>query len=477
MNTALENVIIDQPSPPLLDLVNGRKPSTIVAMRASGLPDIVSLPIRSLFPYLPAPLWTGHESIGPTSLDVVREKTRERLQKIDWSKIQKGDSVNLIANPHGFYLCGEAYVVMLEETAKHVHDTTGGKVRLRIAESMGHIENPDWMTLYDLPGRFGKGTKETPQISRGIKCDTKLGPFWLTHELFNAKHFIHTHVTEMREGYLHRMIDRLYKPFGMAYTRTETRSAYHFSFGPRTGQMVSRAVFNSDFIQQRYVGTVVLETTAEGIVGIEGDNDLGALDRRTMINTFKNYGPLYRLFGAIKEAICIFDGHGSGVYTYAAGTPWDNFFCANTDYFDLDKMSFLSTEGIPPGIDSDLLMGFNPAIKAVVMNYQALGVPNAFIFKTLPTYLVGKEFTRWMRNDPSSCFVEPNAIKMETLPEALSAAMAKTGTDRVIVYDNSPGIFRVSRSLAQDLLAAAPGVEEDVMKNYLPKWLSQRGLL
>ena len=40
----------------------------------------------------------------------------------------------------------------------------------------------------------------------------------------------------------------------------ETRSAYHFGFGPRTGQMVARAIFDSDFIQQRYTGAVVLET-------------------------------------------------------------------------------------------------------------------------------------------------------------------------------------------------------------------------
>ncbi|WP_165614160.1 hypothetical protein, partial [Mycolicibacterium holsaticum] len=42
------------------------------------------------------------------------------------------------------------------------------------------------------------------------------------------------------------------KPFGMAYTRLETRSAYHFGYGPRTGQLVARAVFDSDFVQQRY---------------------------------------------------------------------------------------------------------------------------------------------------------------------------------------------------------------------------------
>ena len=62
------------------------------------------------------------------------------------------------------------------------------------------------------------------------------------------------------------------------YARLETRSAYHFGFGPRTGQMVARSIFDSAFIQQRYTGTVVLDTTSEGVVDVHGRNDLDALD-------------------------------------------------------------------------------------------------------------------------------------------------------------------------------------------------------
>ena len=115
---------------------------------------------------------------------------------------------------------------------------------------MGHIENPDWMRIFDLERRFGDA-RECPQIGQGVEIDTRVGPMYLTRQLFSADHFIHTHVTEMREGYLHRMVDRLFKPFGMGYTRLETRSAYHFGYGPRTGQLVARAVFDSDFIQRR----------------------------------------------------------------------------------------------------------------------------------------------------------------------------------------------------------------------------------
>jgi len=106
-NLALDKITIDQPSPPLFDLVNKRKPSEIVAMRGSELPGIVGLPIRALFPELPTPIWTSEPSLGNTDLDAVRERTLGSIRKVDWSKIQRGDTVNLLANPHGFFIAGE----------------------------------------------------------------------------------------------------------------------------------------------------------------------------------------------------------------------------------------------------------------------------------------------------------------------------------------------------------------------------------
>ena len=279
----------DLPPPPLFQTWNKRQPGEVVKMRGADLPGVVALPVRALMPDLPEPIWAPDPAFGPTDLEVIRERTREIVAGMDWSMIESGKRVNLIANPHGFQLEGEGYVVMLEEIARHVTETTGARVRVRIAESMGHVENPDWVKIYDLPGRFGD-VEECPQIGAGTKIDTKMGEMYVTKKLFDAPYFIHTHVTEMREGYLHRMLDRLHKPFGMAYTRLETRSAYHFGFGPRTGQMVARSIFDSEFIQQRYTGTVVLDTTSEGVVGVHGDNDLDALDRRMSVNILRNYG-------------------------------------------------------------------------------------------------------------------------------------------------------------------------------------------
>ncbi|MET0579005.1 MAG: hypothetical protein ABW122_10120, partial [Ilumatobacteraceae bacterium] len=320
--------------PALMRTWTGREPASAVRMRAAELPGMVALPVRAIDPALPQPIWASDASLGPTDDGEVRRTTRARLHDADWSRITPGSTVDLIANPHGFFLCGLAYVAMLEETQRHLVATRDCTVRLRVAESMGHIENPDWMRIFDLPGRFGDA-KECPQIGRGVEIDTRVGPFWLTRDLFTADHFVHTHVAEMREGYLHRMIDRLHKPFGMGYTRLETRSAYHFGWGPRTGQLVARAVFESDFVQQRYAGTVVLDTTPEGVIGVDADVDLDELNDRVSAGVLRHYGTLMRLMAEIDDVIVVFDGHGCHMYSYAGGVAFDCLMYAQVDFLDL----------------------------------------------------------------------------------------------------------------------------------------------
>jgi hypothetical protein len=469
--------VISMPAPELMKTWTGRHPADFVAMRAAELDNVVALPIRDLTPWLPKPIWSPVEQFGPTDTEEVRERTRVRLQAVDWSRIHKGQRVNLIANPHGFAMSGMAYVAMLEEIQQYVQTLTGATVRLRIAESMGHIENPDWMRIFDLERRFGDA-KECPQIGQGQKISTRVGPMYLTRQLFMGDHFIHTHITEMREGYLHRMLDRLYKPFGMAYTRLETRSAYHFGYGPRTGQLVSRAVFDSDFIQKRYAATVVLNTSPEGVVDVDADNDLGALDRRLATDIFRNYAVLIRLMSAIKDVTVVFDGHGSTVYSYAGGIPFDVLYCANTDWLDLDNPA-LYTALLPDSM-RDLaghrMMGENAAIKAFVINYMAGGVPYMYLLRGVPTFVTGAEMAFWLAQDPSACWIPDASTVTDGLPEAMRRSYEIAGTDNVIVYDGLPGALHVSQGVADDLLAAAPAITRDVAEVRLPKWLAQRNL-
>ena len=391
--------------------------------------------------------------------------------------IKPREKVNLLANPHGFALCGEAYVAMLEEIRAHVVAATGATVRLRIAESMGHIENPDWVSIFDLRRRF-VDVEECPQIDRGTEISTRVGRMWVNRKLFLGDHFIHTHVSEMREGYLHRMVDRLYKPFGMGYTRVETRSGYHFGFGPRTGQLVARAVFESDFIQERYTASVVLDTSPEGVVDVDADNDLRALNDRVSIDIFRNYATLMRLMGEIDECTVVFDGHGNTVYCYAGGIPFDVLYYSKVDFLDLDNPALL-TPMIPESV-RDLAgpysAGENAAIKAIVINYMAGGVPYTYLIDRIPTLVAGKAVWDWLLQDPSACMLSRSAALADDLPAAMHVARNISGTDNVIVYDSLPGAMHVSQSLADELLAKAPAVAEDVATNRLPKWLAQRNL-
>ncbi len=461
--------------PPLQRTWTGREPAAAVAMRAADLHGMTALPVRAIDPALPSTIWSPDPAFGPTDDTAVRQRARDALARADWSRIGAGSTVDLIANPHGFFLCGAAYVALLEETRDHLVDNRRCTVRLRIAESMGHIENPDWMRIYDLERRFGDA-KECPQIGRGIEVDTRVGPFWLTRDLFTADHFVHTHVAEMREGYLHRMIDRLHKPFGMGYARLETRSAYHFAWGPRTGQMVARAVFESDFVQRRYAGSIVLDTTPEGVIGVDADFDLDALNARITANVLRHYGTVMRLMAEIDEVIVVFDGHGCHMYSYGGGIAFDCLMYAQVDFLDLDNLALLKGFASRLPDTPGLTMEFNPAVRAQVMNYMAGGVPYTMMTRRVPTFLVEGPAADWLIGDPCSPWLADRAEIAPSLPAAVEAARRATGVEHLIVFDSTPGAFHVSRALGEHLLARAPDVAAHVRDVALPKWLAQRGL-
>lgn len=460
---------------PLQETWNGRQPSEAVGMRAADLPGMVAVPVRELVPDMPEPIWSPSPALGPTDLEAVRERTRRTVRAMDWSKIQPKKRVNLLANPHGLFLCGEAYVVMLEEIAEHIKKTCNVSVKVCLAESMGHIENHNWRKLFDLDNRFDK-FEEVPQCGPGQEVKTKLGHAWVMQRLFNGDYFIHTHVTEMREAYLHRMIDRLYKPFGMSYVRLETRSAYHFGFGPRTGQLIARTVFESDFIQQRYVGTVALDAIPEGVVDVVGHNDLRTLDRQISSRVLRNYGTLIRLMAEIKECIVLYDGHYPGLYSYAGGITFSNLENATVDFFDLDNLAALGSlnQNLP---ESGLMIAHNHAIRGFVVNFMAGGLPMTSQFKDVPVFFSNPDVYNWVLNDPCNAFVDKLSELSRDLPTAVANAVAATGTDHIMVFDNTPGAFRVSEPLAKHLRERAPHVHADVINNRLPKWLAQRNLV
>jgi hypothetical protein len=453
---------------------NKRDPASAVRMRAAELPGMEALPIRELVPWLPQPVWSADPAYGATDIDAVRRCARERVLAMDFSKITPRSRVNVLANSHGFFMGGEAYVVLLEEIAAHLRETRQARVKLCIAESMGHIENSDWRLAYRLEQRF-ELVIEVPQCGAGVAVDTQLGQFWLMHNLFNADFFVHTHVTEMREAYIHRMRDRLFKPFGMSYVRLETRSAYHFGYGPRTGQLVARLIFDSAFIQKRYAGSVVLDMTPEGVIGVDGDYDLMALDRRITGRTLRNYGVVFGLLAEIDECVAVLESQYPSIYTYSGGVIFNSLYYADIDYFDLDNLgAYGGPDHVPR--ETGLIYGRNKVVKALVVNYMTGGLPQTGTLSKQPTYIVGEQMYKWVLNDPSNAHADEVATRSPDLATAVRDACALAGTDKVFIFDNTQGAFRVSASLAQLLRERAPAVRAAVLNERLPKWLAQRNL-
>ena len=108
---------------------------------------------------------------------------------------------------------------------------------------------------------------------------------------------------------------------------------------------------------------------------------------------------------------------------------------------------------------------------------MAGGVPQPFLWDNYRFHVVGQTVNKWLLNDPSNYhFERAHAVVHESLNEAIAQACREGGTQNVIVFDRTPGAFRVSRKLGEHLLARAPDVLKRVEEHYLPKWLKQRGL-
>ncbi len=284
----------------------------------------------------------------------------------------------------------------------------------------------------------------------------------------------------MREVHFHRQVDRAVKPFGMSYARVETRSTYHMNMGPRAANFVARAIFDSEFVQSKYAFSCFMIMSPAGVVSIDADNDLYAINDRVTVSGMKYYGKLITLFGQIDACIVILDFPCPVPYVFAGGVIYANLIGANIDLFDLDNPlppytwyteTFYDDTGkpllheIPP---------VNPAIRMVVHNYAWTGYPAVFFAQQTPTIMVGREQAAHFDRDPMNLGYMQHALLADNLDQAMSFAYRVTGTDKVMVFDGATAGINVSRTLADHLRAAAPGVSDKVDRELLQKWLAQR---
>lgn len=453
---------------------------TDVPMRASELPDMEGILMQELFPRRNGQVLFP----GEGGLQAIQDHTAASLEDVDMSMIKATDSVNILGSHHSFTLMGGLpYVEMIKTVKKTVQDRTGVQnIRFIAGVGLRYRESEEYIKKFGLDEYFdGKAWGMAP-IDRGIPIETGIGTLYGLKKPYDADWIIHTHNTDIREAYCHRMVDRIIKPFAMSYARVETRAAYHHSFGPRAANFIARAIFESEMVQSKFAFSTILKVFPLGITGVDSDNDLLALNDRVTVEALLEYGKVVTLLGKIPDCIAILDCPTPIPYNFAGGVIFCNFLSANVDQFDLDipvmPYSLYSEKSFGPD-DKPLypdVSNINPAIKMIINNYSFKGFPSTFFAQQVPTIVVGEKMAKLFDHCPQNPEYMVHALKADNLKAAIKFAYHATGTRNVIIYDGAKGGMNASTSLIRFLLESALGVEEEVEKKFLPKWLSQRGL-
>src|SRR5680860_1182989 len=345
-------------------------------MRAVELPGLTSVMVSDLFPdqYKPVPKGTPAEFCRD-----IRERTILTMQKVNLEKIQPGDSVNILASHHGFSIYGgDAYAEMIRTIRDEVERRCQtSDIRLMAGVGLRFRETEDYIQMFGLDQYFhGKAAGITP-VDEGIPIETEIGVLYGIKRAYSAKWIIHAHNNDIRELHYHRQLGRLFKPFAMSYATVETRSSFHQSMGPRSANFLARMIYESKFVQQKFICSVIQQVAPTGIIGVNASNDLVEQDKLFTRLNLSWYGKTITLLSHLKEVILVIDYPGPVPYTTAGGILFGNFLNANVDEFDLD-VAFVPftryTDMLYPGerpLHNGKLPPPNPAIKALIINYSS----------------------------------------------------------------------------------------------------------
>ncbi|WP_124606306.1 hypothetical protein [Burkholderia sp. Bp9142] len=434
--------------PPIPRSVMGyRYPS----MRAAQLPGMVSVAVRDLFPDLPVPLMVLGDSA-----EKVREATVSALESVDLSRIGANDSVNILCSEHGFAMMGgDAYVATVCAVKDEVERRTGNrKLRLAFSSATSKFEGKEIIEHYKLDEYFEGRVVQFGPYEKGVEIETEIGLLYGIGLAYKAQHIIYVHYDDPRETHFHRLNGRALKAFTMSYARIETRGIFHNNFPTSSANIVPRALYESPFIQEKFVCAVMLRSSPSGIMGVDADRDLIALDKRMTRELLRDFGKMIHLFESIDSCIAVMDGHRWLHYQHAGGLTSCNLFFGPDDHLDLE----IDTKS--PG---------NPAVKAVVLNYAW---KSAFTLKNTPFIAADPRIANSLRKQGLHYEVH----SADSLEQAMEQAHDLTGTRKAIIFDGSYGAINCSREMAEALLHDAPQVTKTVDEVLMPKWLKQRRL-
>jgi hypothetical protein len=451
----------------------------LLGMRGVDLPEMTSVSIKDLIPSIPSPLFPHQEGI-----EALRKATRRSLSGVNLDRIKPGDSVNILASHHGFTLLGGApYAEILKATKEFIQERTGAEdIRLRAGVGLRFKETEEYINQFGLNEHFKGKARGMAPVDEGLPIETEFGTLYGLKRAYDAKWIIHAHNSDLRELHNHRQIDRILKPFAMSYARIETRSTYHQNFGPRSSNIIPRAIFKSDFVQSKFVFSIILTTSPNGIMGVDADNDLLKQNDRITIDALRWYGKLLTLLKEIDQCIVLLDGPSPIGYMKAGGIVFDNFMGLSVDEFDLDRgwppfsrytEMYFDPDGTPLLAEIPPL---NPAVKWVVNNYCSIGYPSAFFSQHVPTIVVGQALANLINSCPQNPQYMRYCVKAEGLEDAVNFATRASGISNLIAFDGAVGGFNLTEPLAELLRTKAPAVEEKVENDLLPKWCRQRNL-
>lgn len=453
--------------PGIMTSVYGPKPKK----RAIDMLDMVSVSIGDLFPDIAERIYVDGED-----LSVIERATDQSLSLVDMGMIKSDETVKLLSSEHGFaILGGQPYVTMLKAIKNNIQARTGCEdVRLMVGAYKGFREADEVISHFDLKRVFDGKVYGYGPYDKDIPIETEIGTIYGIKKLFNGDWFVHSYYDDPREMYYHRMIDRAFKSFIMSYVRFETRSVYHMNFGNRSSNFLPRAIFNAPFIQERYSFSCFLRTSPAGILSIDADNDLSALNERITISHLKKYGKMMRLFNEIDECIALVDGSRWGFYLHAGGVILGVLMNVKTDPFDLSNHKALG--GLKRNKKGELVPKLiNPAIKAIVMNQAWPGI-NYLGLEDTPIVIVGEDHADMWRADHCNPQIAEAAQTATDLNQAMDMAYDIGMTDKVIVFDGSFGHINCSPTMARLLMEKAPQVSREVDEELVPMWLEQRGI-
>lgn len=448
-------------------------------MRAAQLPGMVGLKIEELWPDSDLSIGTQTES---ETRQKIRKLTIEALENVDLSMIEPGDSVNILSSHHGFSIYGGiAYTEIIKTVKDEVERRTGATdIRLRAGVGLRFAETAEYIRKFKLDEYFNGKALATAPVDPGVAIETELGTLYGIKAAYDAKWIIHVHNNDVRELHYHRQLGRLFKPFAMSYATIETRSSFHQSMGPRSANLLARCIYESDYVQSKYVCGVMLQVGPAGVMGVDADNDLVQQDRRFSVYNLTWYGRIITLLSSIEDAIIIIDYPGPMPYTTAGGLLFGNFLNGNVDELSLDVAmppftrytDMLYPDRVPL---SDMLTKPNPAIRTVIVNYSSNGYPGTFFAQQLPTIAVGAQGDIF-RNCPQNKLFMNYALQVETLPKAVDFAIKATKTRNILVFDGAVGGFNVSAEMSEVMKNLAPEVDKKVKNELMPMWLKQRAI-